>query len=43
MGMTSRQYQGFLRTIVSLIDRMLEKNPGNMELKEIRPLLEDTE
>ena len=40
MGMTNKQYQGFLRSIIALIDKMLESNPNNSELAQIRSLLQ---
>ena len=40
MGMTNKQYQGFIRSILALIDKMLQSNPDNDDLKEIRGLLQ---
>ena len=40
MGMTNKQYQGFIRAIVALIDKMLAAMPDNDDLKEVRSLLQ---
>ncbi len=40
MAMTNKQYQGFIRSIVTLINKMPETNPDNTELREILSLLQ---
>lgn len=40
MGMTNRQFQGWLRTIIKLITKMLKINPDNEELKELLDLFQ---
>ena len=36
MGMTIRQYQGWIRTLIALIDEKIRVFPDHDELKEIR-------
>ena len=38
--MTNRQFQGWLRTIIKLITKMLKINPDNEELKELLDLFQ---
>ena len=40
MGMTNKQYQGFIRSIIALIDEMLKNKPNDPELSKIRELLQ---
>lgn len=45
MGMTNKQFQGFVRLTLSALERALEKSPDNEQLKELtatfRAMLED--
>ena len=45
MGMTNKQFQGFIRLAIVQIKRALEKTPDNDELKELlnifQSMLED--
>jgi antitoxin component HigA of HigAB toxin-antitoxin module len=46
MGMTNKQFQGFIRLALNLINKALEKSPDNQELAELKDIfqsmLEDT-
>lgn len=35
MGMTNKQFQGFVRLSIAQIKRAFDKNPDNEELKEL--------
>ncbi|MBO6112995.1 MAG: hypothetical protein J6P45_08115 [Lachnospiraceae bacterium] len=45
MGMTNKQFQGFVRLTISQLERALEKSPDNEELKKLlniyQSMLED--
>ncbi|MBR1629403.1 MAG: hypothetical protein IJ679_09100 [Lachnospiraceae bacterium] len=45
MGMTNRQWQGWLRTIIALLKKMIKEDPDNENLKELfdifQQMLED--
>ena len=45
MGMTNRQFQGFVRLTIDKIKKALEKSPDNKELQELldifQSMLED--
>lgn len=45
MGMTNKQFQGFVRLTLAALERALEKSPDNEELKELiaafQSMLED--
>ncbi|MCI8391243.1 MAG: hypothetical protein HFI35_11325 [Roseburia sp.] len=47
MGMTNKQFQGFLRLALELLERALQKSPDNEDLKKVRDIfqsmLEDDE
>ncbi len=36
MGMTNKQFQGFVRLTLSALDKALEESPDNKYLKELR-------
>lgn len=40
MGMTNKQFQGFLRLALSIINKALEKNPDNLDLNELRDIFQ---
>ena len=46
MGMTNKQFQGFVRLTLSALERALEESPNNQELQELiatfRAMLEDS-
>lgn len=46
MGMTNKQFQGFLRLSLSLLKKAFEKNPENESLQELidifQSMLEDS-
>lgn len=45
MGMTNKQFQGFIRLALELIERALMKSPDNEDLQKLndifQPMLED--
>ena len=38
MGMTNKQFQGFIRLALAQIDRALEESPENKELQELKAI-----
>ena len=40
MGMTNRQYQGWVRTLIAFINEKLKNEPDNTALKEVLELLQ---
>ncbi len=46
IGMTNKQFQGFVRLTLSALERALEESPNNQELQELiatfRAMLEDS-
>ncbi len=40
MGMTNKQFQGFLRLILKCVDDALKKSPDNDELISLRDILQ---
>nr|WP_305136279.1 hypothetical protein [uncultured Schaedlerella sp.] len=38
MGMTNKQFQGFIRLALAQIDRALEETPENKELQELKAI-----
>ncbi len=40
MGMTNRQYQGWVRTLIAFIKEKLKNEPDNQALKEVPDLLQ---
>lgn len=40
MGMTNKQFQGFIRLALAQIDRALEETPDNKELKKLRTIFQ---
>ncbi|SEF89507.1 hypothetical protein [Lachnospira multipara] len=41
MGMTNKQFQGFIRLILKIVNNALEKNPDNKDIKELQDILND--
>ena len=41
MGMTNRQWQGWLRTVMVLMEEMLKSNPENEEIKALLTLFQN--
>lgn len=40
MGMTNKQFQGFLRLALAQIERALNETPDNKELKELKDIFQ---
>ncbi len=40
MGMTNKQFQGFIRLALAQIDRALEETPDNKELQKLRTIFQ---
>ena len=40
MGMTNKQFQGFIRLILSMVKKALEKSSDNEELQELQDILQ---
>lgn len=40
MGMTNKQFQGFLRLALELLDRAFKKSPDNEDLKKVRDIFQ---
>ncbi len=40
MGMTNKQFQGFIRLALAQIDRALEETPENKELQELKAIFQ---
>ncbi len=40
MGMTNKQFQGFVRLTLSLIERALQETPDNKELQELKAIFQ---
>jgi hypothetical protein len=40
MGMTNKQFQGFVRLSLAQIDRALKETPDNKELQELRNIFQ---
>ena len=40
MGMTNKQFQGFIRLALAQIDRALEETPENKELQELKDIFQ---
>ncbi len=40
MGMTSKQFQGFIRLSLELIDRALSKTPDNEDLQKLKDIFQ---
>ncbi|MCI9381265.1 MAG: hypothetical protein HFG88_09535 [Dorea sp.] len=40
MGMTSKQFQGFIRLALELIDRALSKTPDNEDLQKLKDIFQ---
>lgn len=40
MGMTNKQFQGFLRLALELLERALQKSPDNEDLKKVRDIFQ---
>ncbi len=40
MGMTNRQFQGFLRLALELLERAFKKSPDNEDLKKVRDIFQ---
>lgn len=40
MGMTDKQFQGFIRLSLELIDKAVEKSPDNEELKKRKDIFQ---
>ncbi len=40
MGMTSKQFQGFIRLALELIDKALDESPDNKSLKSLRDIFQ---
>lgn len=40
MGMTNKQFQGFLRLALELLEKALKKSPENEELQKIRDIFQ---
>ena len=41
MGMTNKQFQGFIRLALTLIERALKETPDNKELQELRDIFQN--
>ena len=40
MGMTSKQFQGFIRLALELIDKAVNKSPDNEELQKLKDIFQ---
>jgi thiaminase len=40
MGMTNKQFQGFIRLALNLINKAVEKSPENQELAELKDIFQ---
>lgn len=40
MGMTNKQFQGFIRLALAQIERALEETPDNKELQELKDIFQ---
>ena len=40
MGMTNKQFQGFIRLSLELIDQALNKSPDNEELQKLKDIFQ---
>ena len=40
MGMTNKQFQGFIRLALELLEKALQKSPDNEELRKVRDIFE---
>lgn len=40
MGMTNKQFQGFIRLAMELIERALEKNPDNEDIRKLKDIFQ---
>lgn len=40
MGMTNKQFQGFIRLALAQIERALKETPDNIELKRLRDIFQ---
>lgn len=40
MGMTNKQFQGFIRLALTQIDRALKETPENKELQELKDIFQ---
>ncbi len=40
MGMTNKQFQGFLRLALELLERAFKKSPDNEDLKKVRDIFQ---
>ena len=40
MGMTNKQFQGFIRLALELLERALQKSPDNEELKKVKDIFQ---
>lgn len=40
MGMTNKQFQGFIRLALELIDKALNKSPDNDELQKLKDIFQ---
>lgn len=41
MGMTNKQFQGFVRLTLAQIERALKETPDNKELQELRDIFQN--
>lgn len=41
MGITNKQFQGFVRLTLAQIDRALKKTPENKELQELKDIFQN--
>lgn len=41
MGMTNKQFQGFVRLTLAQIERALKESPDNKELQELKDIFQD--
>ncbi len=40
MGMTNKQFQGFIRLVLAQIERALKETPDNKELQELKDIFQ---
>ena len=40
MGMTNKQFQGFIRLALELLEKALQKSPDNEELRKVRDIFQ---
>lgn len=40
MGMTNKQFQGFIRLALDLLERALQKSPDNDDLRKVRDIFQ---